>query len=141
MTALTRHEPLHGWAMGPSRGAFRDRFRRLVRAANAMRIDVSESDDAYTVKAEIAGARKEDISVRVDGHVVSIEARIREEKVTRGSDERVLTRELHRGGMSRTFTLAHEIDGQAAGAKFEDGILSLTLPKREGAKGRKLAIA
>ena len=55
-----------------------------------MRIDVSEKDDAYLVKADIPGVKKEDINVRIDGNVVQIDAEVKREKETKGNGDKVL---------------------------------------------------
>lgn len=148
MASITRFEPLDDWLGMPLRESVRDMLRRFGRSDWPMahgpaelRVDVTENDKAYTVKAEIPGAKKEDVHVRIDGNLVSISAEVREEKETKGDGERVLTRELYRGAMSRAFTLAHEIDEKESSASFENGILSLTLPKRGNAKGTTLAIS
>jgi HSP20 family protein len=147
MSALTRFEPLDDWLMEPFRDPFRE-MHRLMRAnwprqhtPAEMKLDVTENDKAYTVKAEVPGAKKEDLVVKIDGNLVSISAEVKEERETKGDGERALTREIYRGSMSRSFTLAHEINDKEANAKFENGILSLTLPKREPAKGTTLAIS
>ncbi|BDI05132.1 Hsp20/alpha crystallin family protein [Sphaerotilus microaerophilus] len=151
MAALTRYEPIDDWLMDtlrdPARDPWRDMFRRLtrshwpaLRAPDDMRVDVTENDTAYTVRAEIPGAKKEDIAVKIEGNLVSIDAEIKEDKETKGDGERVLMREIYRGSMSRAFTLRHDVDDQQANAKFENGILTLTIPKRAGVKSTTLPI-
>jgi HSP20 family protein len=142
MSALTRYEPFDDLFTDPFR-EFR-RFLRTpdwpvaMRAPTEMRLDVTENDKEYVVKAEIPGAKKEDVSVKIDGNTVSITAEVKEEKETKG--ERVLTRERYYGSLARAFSLAHEINDKEAQAKFDNGVLSLTLPKRAQAKGTTLAI-
>lgn len=105
-----------------------------------MRIDVSENDKAYTVKADIPGVKKEDINVSVDGNVVRIDAETKTEKETRGDGERVLRSERYYGSISRSFSLAEDIDAAKVDAKYADGVLSLTLPKKARADVKKIAI-
>lgn len=105
-----------------------------------MKIDITEDDKQYLVKAEIPGAKKEDVRVNIDGNFVSISAEVKEEKETKGDGARNLVRELYYGSMARGFSLAHEVNDKEAQAKFENGILSLTLPKRAEAKGTTLKI-
>jgi HSP20 family protein len=107
-----------------------------------MRVDVTENEKAYLVKAEMPGARKEDIHVSVDGNYVSIGAEVKEEKkeTKKGNGERTLIHELRYGSMSRAFTLPHEVDEKEADAKFENGVLSLTLPKRGPTTSKTIAI-
>jgi HSP20 family protein len=105
-----------------------------------MRIDVSEKDNAYVVKADIPGVKKEDINVRIDGNVVQIDAEVKREKETKGDGDRVLRSERYFGTVSRTFSLAEDVDDTKADAKYADGVLTLELPKKATAASRKLAI-
>jgi HSP20 family protein len=119
-------------------------FRRISRPlavaeAGDIRVDVTENDKDYQVRAEIPGAKKEDMRVHVDGNFVSISAEVKKDKEEK-SGGRVLVRESYCGRISRGFSLAHEIDDKAVTAKLEDGVLKLTLPKREGSGPRTIAI-
>lgn len=105
-----------------------------------MRIDVSENDTGYTVKADIPGVKKEDINVRVDGNVVSIEAEARSEKETKGNGDKVLRSERYYGTISRTFSLAQDIDAARVQAKYADGVLNLELPKKAPADAARIAV-
>lgn len=102
-----------------------------MRAPGDMKIDVSETPSDFEIRAEIPGDKKDDIKVSIDGDRVSIEAEIKEEKETKGNGGRSLVKELYYGHMSRSFSLGNDVDEARAQAKFEDGILSLNLPKRE----------
>lgn len=105
-----------------------------------MRIDVSEKDNAYEVKADIPGVKKEDINVRVDGNVVRIDAETKREKETKGNGDKVLRSERYWGNVSRTFTLAQDVDETKVQAKYLDGVLSLTLPKKPSAASKRIAV-
>lgn len=105
-----------------------------------MRIDVTENDSAYTVKADIPGVKKEDINVSIDGNVVRIDAQAKSEKETRGDGEKVLRSERYYGSISRAFSLDQDIDSSKVEAKYADGVLSLQLPKKAQAESRKIAI-
>jgi HSP20 family protein len=104
-----------------------------------IRLDVSETPGAYSVRAEMPGARKEDIHVRVEGNAVSIAAE-RQQTREQKEGERVLLRELVSGSVARSFTLAQDIDEAAVQAKLEDGVLTLLLPKRSGGGARRIEI-
>lgn len=104
-----------------------------------MRIDVTEDANAYKVKADVPGVKKDDISVRVVGNMVEIEARTRSEKETR-EGEKVLRSERSYGTISRSFSLAQDIDAGKVQAKYADGVLSLELPKKTASDSGKIAI-
>jgi len=104
-----------------------------------IRIDVTEKEKSYEVRAEIPGAKKEDIRVKVEGNFVSISAEVRKDKEEKSAG-RVVLKETYYGSASRGFSLAHEIDAKAVVAKLEDGVLKLTLPKREGSSSKIIEI-
>jgi len=104
-----------------------------------IRLDVAEDDKAYTVKAEIPGVKKEDINVSVDGNLVSLSAEVKSEKEEK-EGKKVVRRERYYGSVSRSFTLGHDVDMNKAEAKYEDGVLNLTLPKKPGAEAKKLTV-
>lgn len=104
-----------------------------------IKLDVSEDDKSYTVKAEIPGVKKEDINVSVDGNLVSLSAEVKSEKEEK-EGKKVVRRERYYGAVSRSFTLGHDVDMNKAEAKYEDGVLNLTLPKKPGAEAKKLTV-
>jgi HSP20 family protein len=138
MSALTRFDPID--QMLPD---FFRRFALPMRLADDtpgdIRIDVTEKDKEYEVRAEIPGAKKEDIRVKVEGNFVSISAEVKKDKEEK-SGGRVVLKETYYGSASRGFSLAHEIDAKVVVAKLEDGVLKLTLPKREGGNGKTIEI-
>ena len=137
MNALTRLDPIDN--LFPELFRCWARPMRFSEEAPEIKIDVTENDKDYSVRAEIPGAKKEDIRVNVDGNFVSIAAEVKKEKEEK-SGGRLLLKETYVGSSSRGFSLAHEIDTKAVVAKLEDGILKLTLPKREGAGSRTIEI-
>jgi HSP20 family protein len=144
MNALTRFERLDDM--------FPEMFRRFMRPVAMpgmsldmpadIRVDVSENDKGYEIRAEVPGVKKDDIRVTIDRNLVSISTEVKREKESdKGAKgERALLREIYVGAASRSFTLAHEVDEKAALAKFEDGILKLSLPKKAEATSRTLQI-
>lgn len=131
----------------PSEDSFDDLFRgffmRPVRFEGQqevqIKMDVSEDAKSYTVHAEIPGVKKEDIHVTVDGNLVSISAEIKNEKEVK-EEGKVLRSERYYGSVSRSFTLAQDVDDAAVTAKYTNGILELGLPKRAVANKKKIAI-
>jgi HSP20 family protein len=104
-----------------------------------IKMDVKEDDKAYTVHADIPGVKKEDIQVSIDGNQVSISAETKMEKEEKDG-EKVLRSERYRGKVARSFTLAQDVDEAQAQARYSDGVLELTLPKKAATSARKLAI-
>jgi len=105
-----------------------------------MKIDVSENDKSYTVRADIPGVKKEDIAVNIDDNQVSISAEVKEEKEKKNGD-RVVHKERYYGNVYRSFTLPQDVDEKAAQAHYEQGVLELILPKKPAGKAKQLAIS
>jgi HSP20 family protein len=103
------------------------------------RVDVSENEQAYTVRAELPGVKKEDINISIDGDQVAISAECKNEKDVKDG-ERVLRSERFYGKLHRAFQLGQAIDENGAAAKYADGVLELTLPKKAATQARRIAI-
>ena len=112
---------------------------RAGEAMPRMKVDVKEKNGAYVVSAEAPGVKKEDLNVTIDGAQVTISAETRQEKEAT-QDERVLHTERVYGKVSRSFTLPQEVDEAKAEAKFRDGVLELTLPKKQAAARKQVTI-
>lgn len=112
----------------------------MDREIGRIRIDVSESDQSYLVKAELPGMRRDDVNVAVNGNRVTISGEYREEKGAGEQEDRVLWSERFVGRFERSFQLPQAIDDNAAQAKYIDGVLELTLPKKEAKGTRRLEI-
>ncbi|MDP3420503.1 MAG: Hsp20/alpha crystallin family protein [Thiobacillus sp.] len=104
-----------------------------------IKLDLKENDNAYTVHADIPGVKKEDIHVSIDGNQISISAEMKMEKDVK-EGEKVLRSERYSGKVARSFTLAHDVDETNAQAKYSDGVLELTLPKKVANSAKILAI-
>ncbi len=100
----------------------------------SIKVDVKESDGAYTVQAELPGVSKEDIQVTVEGNVVTLRAEVKQHD-SQAADEKSLRSERYFGAVERSFQLPADIDNGQAKARFDNGVLSLTLPKRQGGRG------
>jgi len=138
MNPLTRYEPLAGQLDTIFNDFFRPAFVLDNRTGDAgrLRVDVKETGDAYLVDAEIPGVKKEDIHVEIEGNEVSIAAELKQEKEAK-EGERVLRTERLYGKVERRFALPQEIDEGKANAKFADGVLALTLPKKQTVAARR----
>ena len=108
-------------------------------APSQIKVDVKETEGGYTVQAEVPGVPKEDIHVSVEGNVVSLRAEVRQlDQKTEG--EKVLRSERYYGSVARSFQLPADIDAAQAKAKYDNGILTLTLPKKLNNSSQRLNI-
>jgi HSP20 family protein len=137
MANLTRFDPFED--------AFPEFFKGFARMPRLwrenemdIRLDVTESEKEYKVKAEIPGVKKEDINVAVDGNTVTISAEVKKDKEER--NERFVRSERYFGAVSRSFTLGTDVDEKSAGARYVDGVLELILPKKTGAVAKRLTV-
>lgn len=136
MNQIIRNDPLDDF--------FRGFFVRPVEMGAAaevpsIKIDVKEQDKGYVVHAEMPGIKKEDIHVTIDGPMVSITAERHGEKEVK-EGERVLRSERYFGKVARSFQLAQAVDDATASARFTDGVLELTLPKKVAKQSKKVKI-
>ncbi|OGA25161.1 MAG: heat-shock protein Hsp20 [Betaproteobacteria bacterium RIFCSPLOWO2_02_FULL_67_26] len=139
MANITRYDPFNDMD-----DLFKGLFVRPMRfdletPQMRMKIDVSKADDTYTVKADIPGVRKGDIQVSVDGNEVTISGEIRKETEEKKGEE-VIRSERYYGKVARSFTLPHEVDEARVVAKYDDGVLKLTLPMKAKATSKKIAV-
>jgi HSP20 family protein len=121
-------------------------FRSLLRPERSdratpqgIRIDVAETDKGYVVQAELPGVRKDEIHVAIEGSQVTIAAEVKR-SVEPADSTRVLRTERFYGNLYRSFTLPVELDESASEAKYDNGVLELTLVKKPAVAGRKLTI-
>ena len=125
-----------------------DMFRGLMRPwriavtdrAPRINVDLNESNGNYLLKAEVPGARKEDIEVHIDGNQVTINAELKRETDS-PTGAKVLRSERYLGQCTRSFLLDSAIDEARAEAKYENGVLQLTLPKKSGGSSKRLEIS
>lgn len=146
MAGLTRFDPFREMIrMDPFRSPD-ELFRELsmmpslrgFEAEPRIRIDLSETDQAYMVKADIPGVKKEDIKISVEGNTVSIRAEQKEEKEEKAGN--VMRSERYYGEQYRSFTLPQEVDETTAEARYQDGVLNLKLPKKTGSGSKQVTI-
>ena len=104
-----------------------------------LRVDVTEDEKSYTVRAEIPGVKKDNINVAINGNEVEISAEVKNEKDVKDG-EKVLQTERYYGKVYRAFALGHDIDESATQAKYADGILELKLPKKASTSVKRITI-
>jgi HSP20 family protein len=140
MANITRYDPLGDLVDDFFKGFFvRPVGFETEEPARRVKIEVTEANGEYKVLAELPGVKKEDIHVNIDGDQVSITAETRTEREVKDG-ERVLHSERHFGKVSRAFRLAQEVDEAKASARYTDGVLELTLPKKAAAAAKQLTI-
>lgn len=132
----------------PFEDAFDDLFRGFIvrpfevereMSPPQIRVDVSENDGAYLVKAELPGVKKDEINVTIDANQVAISAEVKREREAKNGDKE-LRSERYYGKVYRAFTLAQDVDDAAAQARYTDGVLELMLPKKAVTQAKKLTI-
>ena len=115
--------------------------RGLMHAPKAhglMRTDVNETDNAYELAIELPGLKKDDIKVKLDNGVLTVSTETHEETEERETPDgkprkngKVIRRERHYGAMSRSWYVGDDVEQGKIKAKYENGILNLTVPKAE----------
>lgn len=128
-------------AIEPFDDLFRGFFRpvRMDRELPQFKMDVKEDDKAYTVHADLPGVRKEDIHITLDGYNVVIAAESHSESEKK-EGEKILRRERSYGKVTRSFSLAADVDEATASAKYRDGVLELVLPKKTVTPNKRLTV-
>lgn len=133
----TRFDPL---------SEFDDIFRSLTtrplarefEKAMEMRLDVIEDDKSYRVSIDIPGVKKSDIDVSVEGNQITVSAELKREQSKEG--ERDIYLERYSGKAFRSFSLPIEVDSTKSEARYDSGVLMLTLPKKASSISRHLSV-
>ena len=141
MVNITRYSPLEDAFENVLRGVpvWLHNPETRAPAPTQFRMDVSENDREYRVLAELPGVKKEEINITISGNQVAVSAEVKHEKDVKNGDT-VLRAERYYGKIQRAFALGQEVDEDTAQAKYNDGVLELTLPKRTAAAAKKLAV-
>jgi HSP20 family protein len=113
--------------------------RRLDDGASIPRLDLLENEQAYEIQAEMPGVEKEDLKVAIDHQRVTIEGECRKANERREGENVVYSERSARKFM-RSFTLPSEVDEGAAQARLDNGVLHLTLPKKQGGAARRIDV-
>ncbi len=139
MANITRFDPFfdvddlfRGLRLAPLRGG--------EEVAPKMKLEVQEDEGAYTIHAEVPGARKDDIKVTIDGNQISISAEIKRESEQKEKG-RVVHSERYYGNVYRSFSLDSAVDESKGSANYKDGVLELVLPKKNGGGPTKLTVS
>ena len=147
MTTLARFNPFRTPGRFETPAAFDDLLRNFGLGpawnqsgfASDMRVDISEDDKAYYIDAEIPGFDKDDIEVSVEGNRVAINAEAKREKKEKNAKELIVERSWDRA--YRAFALPGDIDGNRTEARYDKGVLTLTLPKQANGNARRITVS
>jgi HSP20 family protein len=101
-------------------------------------VDVTEKDNAFVVRATIPGVRPEDIQVNVQGERLTLRAESQSEQERK--DERYVIRERHATSFYRALTLPSPVNTDQADARYDQGVLTLTLPKAQVEKSSQIKV-
>lgn len=101
-------------------------------------VDVAETDDAYIVKVSLPGINPEDLDISISDNILSIKGEVKEEKHI--SEERYHLRERRYGTFTRSITLPTSVSTDDIEASYKDGVLTLTAPKTEDVKRKRIAV-
>ena len=141
MANITRFSPFDDTLDDLFRGFFVRpvNFEGQASAPAQFRVEVAEKDKEYVLRGELPGVKKDDINITIDGDTVAIMAEVKNEKDVKDG-ERVLRSERHYGKLYRAFTLGQAVDEAGAQAKYADGVLELTLPKKAAVQAKRISI-
>ncbi len=105
-----------------------DFFPSVSKDYQSLRTDITESNDAYLVEADLPGFSKDDIQIEIENNQLTIRAKREDEKEERDKDDRFIRKERHFGEFVRSFYVEN-IDQDKVDATLKDGVLQITLPK------------
>lgn len=136
-TALT-YDPFQGLRL------FEDAVTRLMSEPSAGRpwapaVDILETEDAITLKADLPDVKIEDLDIRVENNTLTLRGHRKFEKDDKVKGYHRIERSY--GEFVRIFALPNTVDNEKVGADYKNGVLSITLPKKEAAKPRQVKVA
>src|SRR5687767_3377652 len=140
MANITRYNPFEDFLQDFGKGFWLKPLPFPAEGELKMKIDVKEDDQSFIVKAEIPGAKKEDIGIDVEDDGVSLRAELKQEKEEK-KEQKVVYSERSYGMVSRSFTLPVDVDAKAAKAEYKDGVLNLTLPKKANGSAKRIPVS
>ena len=110
-------------------------------AASAPAMDVVENNDAYVIKAALPGWKPENVDITFESGTLTLKGEVNEENEQKDDNTRWHRREIRRASFARAVTLPTEVEPDKAKAEFENGVLTLTLPKAEMVKPKQIKIS
>jgi len=142
MSTLNRWEPYRtaGLESEVSR-MFTDLFGRSQESnltSWAPAVDIYENEHELVVKADLPDVKPEDLDIRVENNILTIRGERKFEKKV--DEQNYLRVERSYGSFARSFALANTVNSEAIKAEYKDGVLTLTIPKREEAKPKQIKV-
>lgn len=110
----------------------------LMRGAWSPQVDIFENKDQIVLEAELAGMKPEEVDISIENNILTLHGERKFEKKDEGDNFHRVERSY--GSFTRSFTLPPTVSSESANAEFENGVLRLTLAKREEAKPRRIEI-
>jgi len=146
MASLTRWNPLREMAamQNAMDRFFEENWRPFFEEGrlgmHSLALDMHESDNSFVVTTEMPGVQPDNIQVRVENDMLTIEGEIPEQVTEEKEGERVIMKERRYGKFSRRVRLPQMVDADKVEASYQDGILKLTLPKSESAQPKRIPV-
>ncbi len=144
MRTLTRFEPFRGAStlQDQINRLFGDVLERSADESNltawAPAVDIFETEHELVVKADLPDVDPKDLDIRVENNILTIRGERKFEK--RVNEDQYLRVERAYGAFTRSFSLANTVNSEAIKADYQNGVLTLTIPKREEAKPKQIKV-
>ena len=143
-TSMTRFEPFRGVfsLQDQINRLFSETFDRSAEEGSltpwAPDVDIHETEHELVVKADLPGVKPEELDIRVENNILTIRGERKFEKKV--NEDNYLRVERSYGSFSRSFSLANSVNTEAIRADYKDGVLTLSIPKREEAKPKQIKV-
>jgi len=142
MASLDRWEPFRGSYDSHLNRLFSDFFGRSSQEQNLTpwtpSVDIYEAENELVVKADLPDIKPAELDIRVENNILTIRGERKFEKKT--DEKNYLRVERTYGGFARSFSLANSVNTEAIKADYQDGVLTLSIPKREEAKPKQIKV-
>ena len=142
MSSIDRWEPFRGSYDTQLNRLFSDFFGRSTQEQNltpwAPSVDIYEAEHELVVKADLPDIKSEDLDIRVENNILTIRGERKFEK--KGQEKNYLRVERSYGSFARSFSLANTVNTEAIKADYKDGVLTLSIPKRDEAKPKQIKV-
>jgi len=143
--SLIRRTSRPSWLIPFGHGLFEPFFERFWNELHGITadewipsVDLVEKDGRYELTAELPGMRKDDINITLEDGYITISGKKEAEEEKKGAD--YYLKETRYGSFYRSFRLPGEVDEKKVEASYKDGVLRVTMPKKEGEKARKIKV-